>query len=317
MQVLVCAAALFITFAFCPHAEAIEYASGTRVNTTFTTTVGTKAELVAGVESCLTSAGWTVQTGAGTSNVRLKSATTPQNLAMQVRVYDGGGSNARLKPGNADFSGSMSGDHFIAVAAGYVFRCVANPYQLFLARAGGPHTSISTVQMGVPWMPAWNTGIITDAVWSVSDGTSDGDGTCRANFRRCLVTLGCPGCGNTGNHWTSLNGAAIEGTNFNTDTVGHLRLASTIQTYLDDTLSAAVRWADDSYLISDALIAWGPALGSEGKIIGQIWDCGILAEGSQSIDSSFTFDTFSFFVWTGVNAGDSASARGQLICRVP
>src|SRR4051812_47184678 len=89
---------------------AIQY-SGTNYNSTFTCTTGTRQEIVTGLQTALTAAGWTVISGSGTGNVLMESATTPapQSLVMRVKLFDPGSGNcAQLVPRNQANTHAMS-----------------------------------------------------------------------------------------------------------------------------------------------------------------------------------------------------------------
>ncbi|MBK8200727.1 MAG: hypothetical protein IPK75_20515 [Acidobacteria bacterium] len=95
-------AVLSLLLCLCGQAFAIEYATGSRANTTVTQITGTRTEAVQLIEPVLTGVGWTAVSGTGTGDVVLQSATTPQGYTMRIRLYDpGAGSCFRIKPGTA------------------------------------------------------------------------------------------------------------------------------------------------------------------------------------------------------------------------
>lgn len=73
----------------------IEYATGTKVNTT--TVINDKAGLCAAINTGLTTAGWTVVTHTSSTDNIYQSVATPQGNQINVRVWDGGGNCVRLR----------------------------------------------------------------------------------------------------------------------------------------------------------------------------------------------------------------------------
>lgn len=307
-----------------PAAQAIEYATGSRVNTTVTQVSGTRGELVQLLEPVLTGVGWTVISGGGGTDVILKSVTTPQGYAMRVRFFDpGSGFCTRVRMGNDSGSAMATGDMFLLPAAGRIWRIVANGHQFFIYEDGTGGTSSRRVVMGgVPFVPTWNQASISNSVvWGANDAGTDNAGTPgNSTFRNCLALDECVNSGNTANLFQLINAGWIEGTNSNTNNPGTARLVVALSSFWatgNNAYRAGLRFLDDSYFVSDPWIAFdATSFGSEGKVIGMLWDGMVIMNGGLTADSTFTFDGHTFIVITAPNSGNGLTSGGQLCVRV-
>lgn len=321
MRFLLSLALAFVMLA-APAAQAIEYAVSSRVNTTVTQTTGTRGELVQLIEPVLTGVGWTVISGGGSTDVILKSATTPQGYAMRVRFYDSGsGNSTRVRMGNNSGSAMAANDMFILPAAGRIWRIVANAYQFFIYEDGtGGTVGRRVVMGGVPFVPTWNQASIANSVvWGVNDASTDTATAVQSTFRNCLAFDECVNSGNTGNVFQLINAGWIEGINSNSNALGTARLVVSLSAFWGGSNSyrAGLRFLDDSYLVSDPWIAFdATSFNAEGKIIGMVWDAMVIMNGGLTADSTFTFDGHTFIVITAPNSGSGLSSGGQLCVRV-
>ena len=296
----------------------IQYAGGTNVNTTFTTTVGTRQEIVTGIQTALTTAGWTVVSGGGTGNVVMRSATTPTaNNSIDVRLYDPGAGNcAQVFLRNAAGTQESSAK-FLLPAALKVFRVIANRYQGFVFTAG-TSAAREFVAFGVPYIPSFLHGVITaDFGWVMGNGISDTSAGVGASFRTVL------GAQSTGGVESScyaglLNANLLNPTcsGANTQT-GAVRISAALYNHTVQANTNAYRWHDDSLNASEALVGWGlTVVGDESKIRGQLWDA-IVVSDSFAADSTITLDAHSWFAITNSNAGSTVTARGTLFLMIP
>lgn len=296
---------------------AIQYAGGTNVNTTFTTTTGTKQEIVDGLAAALTTAGWTTVSGGGTADVVMQTATTPQGLAARLRIFaPGSGNCTQLFGQNANGSIVATLPIYLLPTAGRTFRVIANRYQFFVFTEGTP-AAREFAAGGVPYVPSFVA--ITEAFWLQGNAESDTDTTVRGSFRTALTVdyvASTERIGTTfqlvnGNSWSQA-GAFGGGTQ-----PGYQSLVSpSAQDYTITT--AGYQWFDGSAFISEPLIAWGITDHDQpSRVMGQLWDAVIVSD-SFSGDSSITFDSRTWYAITNSNTGGNGiQGRGTLFVMVP
>jgi hypothetical protein len=287
----------------------IQYAGGSIINATMASPAGTRAELAQWVRDQLILAGWT---SAGTAtDYQLTSATTiGGNLACRVRVYDpGSGSCARLKFSNSIGTRTQAGDMFLLPGAGKTWRIIANRYQFFVMTS--TNTAREFACGGVPFLPIFLQGIVTEAIWGVSNASADTDTTTRPSFRGALH------CGYNPNTASANQVGICNGTiaEFNNTNPGAVYPGSTIQVS-DATPGSAIvtvalmgrRWHDDSLQMVEPLIAWGLTnlSSDEPKFRGQLWDAVVLSDAFTA-DTSLAIDGRTYFCITGGNVGTQIS----------
>jgi hypothetical protein len=303
---------------------ALQYTGGPNINNTFTNTTGTRQEIVTGLQNALVAAGWTVISGSGTSNVLIESATTPapQSLVCRVNLQDPGSGNcAQVKFRNQANSKSQTNFHPLFPQASKVWRIIANKYQFFIFSTASTSVGREFVCGGVPYLPSFLQGVITEAIWSHSNGGSDTDTAVRSSFRTNL-TLGVQN--NHGTIWNTCNLNQWENysTQINNLTTGWPLLSSQVgalyQQNAGTTLFPTYTWHDDSLLTYEPLIGWGlTGYGDTNKFRGQLWDAAIVGD-SFAADVTTTFDSRNWWNITYNNSGaTSAYARGSLLIVVP
>jgi hypothetical protein len=302
---------------------AIQY-SGTNVNNTFTNTVGTRREIVDGISAALVAAGWTIISGSGTGTQLLESTTTPapQSLVCRVQLFDPGSGNcAQIKFRNQAATATQSNYHPLFAQASKVWRVIANPYQFFCFSTASTSAGREYVAGGVPYLPSFLQGVITECIWSQGNGRNDTDLTMSTTFRNNLVTSTANAQPNL---WQDVNLNVWE--NFNNyvanSYTGWPQLiaqqgAQWTQT-VGTNLFAPYKWHDDSLMVYEPLIAWGAAgFSDESKIRGQLWDAAIVSD-SFGADQTTSFDTHNWWVLTNGNFGSSGGyARGTVLLVVP
>ena len=302
---------------------AIQY-SGTNYNNTFTCTTGTRLEIVGGLQTALTAAGWSVISGGGTGNVLMQSATTPspQSLTMQVKLFDPGSGNcAQIVPRNVGGTKTMTNYLPLLPGVGKVFTVIANPYQVFVFTLSSQSTAREYIAFGVPFIPSFLQGVITECIWANGNGLSDTDATVRSTFRTGLwcgsstslpVTFPSSWYDVNGNIWeifTSSPGGIPEGTP---------QLFAQVGSVLNTGTTNGYRWHDDSLLTYEPIFGWGEtAYTDECKIRGQLWDAVIVNDGFTA-DQTTSFDSHNWYVLTNQNTGTSGQlARGSLFLVIP
>ncbi len=267
---------------------AIQHPGGTIVNTTFTG--GTRAQIADAIKDALVAAGWTLVSSSG-SDHKLDSATTPQGLAIRVRVWDpGSGSCAQIRIMSKNEVIAPAQSAFLLPATGKTFRVIANKYQAFALVPGSTTVSREFAGFGVLYIPPHLASSTTDAGWMVSNSRSDTDLSQGDSWRTRLAQIG-------GVWAVVFNGNGVGTGNYGP---GAPRFAITGDP--EYRPNCMVRWGDDSYDIIDAVVGWGTTTwGDEGKKRGLLWGA-LLLTASYAPDTTFTFDDGSgahtFFVIT-------------------
>lgn len=289
---------------------ALQY-SGTVFNTTFTTTTGTRREIVDGIAGVLTSNSWTYVSGSGTGDVMLKSATTPQGSKMCLRVFDpGSGSCAKFFLYNSIRTVNQTGGCFLLPAAAKTFQVTGNGYQ-FAIYVTGSTSSRDFIMGGTPWLPAWNvTGGISEAGWLMGASDSDGDTTVRPSFRTKPMTVDS---GATyPNMATYINNNLWEGNNTNFGVnwgPGIIQLAGVGPQMWRNGQSRTThmqKWFDGSGYIYEPIIGWHPTSPGTGDAlaIGQLWDAAGMSVPFAK-DTTSTFDSHNWINLTDNQTGSN------------
>jgi hypothetical protein len=298
--------------------------SGTNVNNTFVNTVGTRLEIVTGLSAALVAAGWTIISGAGTGNQLLESATTPspQSLVCRVQLFDPGSGNcAQIKFRNQANTKSQTNYHPLFAQASKTWRVIANPYQFFIFSSASTSVGREFVAGGVPYLPSFLQGVITESIWSMGNGRNDTDSYNSSTFRNNLITSVSA---SQPNLWLDVNLNQWENFNnyVNNSYTGWPQLIAqngAQWTQVSGTnLIAPYKWHDDSVLTYEPLIAWGlTGFTDESKIRGQLWDAAVVSDAFGA-DQTTSFDTRNWWVLTNGNFGSQGVyARGSLLLVVP
>jgi hypothetical protein len=286
---------------------AIQYPGGTIVNTTF---VGTdRATTGTALETQLVNAGWTVISGSGTNDRLLESATTPTaaNL-IRVRIRTANLTNCVCINMQNVAATKVSQNYFILPAALKTFRIIANKYQFFVFTPG-TSAAREFVACGVPWIPTFLHGVMTDDLgWISGNGLSDTSTTVQVSFR---TSLHCAGS-NLGYSSGIVNGSLFDFAGSGIGGPGGMRLVTQVGGNVQDT--NAFRWHDDSLQLVDPLIAWGltSAVSDEAKIRGQLWGAVIVTDAFAADTTLASVDGHSWLGITNANGGSTSAARGTL-----
>jgi hypothetical protein len=292
----------------------IQYAGGTIVNTTFTQSTGTLAEIVTNLATQLTNAGWTVASGSG-GDQTLKSALTPQGSQIQVRLYDPGGANicARAQLKNVS-GGATSQDIFLVPAVSKVWRVIANKYQFFCFT--GSALAREWLAGGNLFSPSWLT-VSNNVAWIQGNAAADGTtGAGTPSFRIGLSSANTSSNSSRQSHLVadvlvdhSGSGSSATGAQALVVPVGALPTSNGATTNY--------RWKDDSIILFEAMLGMGlPTTGSECKIQGLIWDA-FVANAEFAADTTVTVDGHTFWCLTANNVGvTNQSNRGSLFVAV-
>jgi len=292
----------------------IQYAGGTIINTTFTQSTGTRAEIVSNLITQLLAAGWTLVSGSGTDQV-LKCAATATGvtgLQIAVRVYDPGSGNcARVALRNV--SGTRIGqDLYLFPAASKTWRIIANKYQFFIFTPGSsaPREFAAAGQLCVP---SWLTSVTVNAGWANGNAISDTDTTAKTSFRTNLAPLQTVQGRTTALASDTLLDIGSSNSSLPTPEL-LIPQAGFINAGQQNT--NGYRWADNTLLVGDALLAMGIAsITDEAKVYGQLWDAALVND-SFAADSNISLDGHTWWGITVGNTGTSQYAHGTLFIAV-
>lgn len=300
------------------------------MNSAFTQSFGspTRREIVDGIVSAMTTAGWSVISGSGTGDVMMESATTPasQSLKMRARIYDpGSGTDARVKIRNSGGTIVQSGDFPLVSAAGRVWRVIANKYQVFVLAPGLFNAPCVFAAWGVPFLRTALEGVVTECVWGWGSSNSTSDASnirpCPRTFMSMWINFSTP------NWFSIINGSSWELNNSNQSS-GNIGLPMIFAPWTanmqhsgyknsGDLNPSSYRYHDDTPLASEPLLAFGAALATEAKIRGQLWDAVVLSE-AYGADRTFAFDSKTFYNITHNNYGVTVDTpRASLLVMVP
>ena len=296
----------------------LRFSGGPYVNTTFTTTVGTRLEIVSGVVSALTSAGWSTVSST-TGDYTMQTATTPEGLSMKVRIYDPGSGNcARVQIKSPD-NFWTSQDSWLAPAAGRVFNIIACPYQCFVWTSTPPSQTSNNygtfLAWGVPALPSWLVGVTKQCGWI--KGNSNGDsGGWVGSWRNELSGWN----GDYYSHWSAFRN--LEWIDRNPANDYYRSCDMTLVMHASGFRGPAgngvsgypgLRWVDNTLMLSDPLIGWGMSQTNDECLIqGQLWDCAIAGDAF-TVDTAVTIGSHNGITMTSSNTGSTASPAGTLI----
>ena len=283
---------------------AIQYAGGTIVNTTFTNTSGTRREIVDGLVSALSSAGWTTVSGGGTGDVHMKSvATTGNGYQYVVRCYDSGsGSSARLQLKNPALTLAQTDNIYLGAQTSKVWRVIANKHQFFIFVPGS--TNPRDYACGIaPSTPTSVAAVQVNAAVLIGQGKTDTDSTTTHGFLRNIMSS-FSSTGGWQQNCACLTGNTIWENINSTDgnAQGSPYITNARATYVwGNTFFHGTRWADSSSFIIDPMIGWGGSSKYDEHLCrGQIWDS-FIVEDQFPIDYQITYDGRTFWNLTAYN----------------
>jgi hypothetical protein len=287
---------------------ATQFSGGTYVNQTFTG--DTIANIISNLQSNLTSAGWSVISGGGTTNVLMESATQT-NVTNPVRV--------RLKTTGANCAGVTIENHagtlagvigtgamqggMLLPAVSKTFRVIATRYH-FLALAPGSTAARDFVMAGMPYVDPALAGV-ADIGYMMSNCQSDSSTTGYASFRSSASMNGAPGS------YTLLYNASLW-SNYSTGNGSVETLITTIGPGASSTAARHYRWANDDLLTSDVLLSWGlTSYTDEGKIRGQALDM-IYISDAIAMDTTMTYNGHTWYNLTNNGTQSASQPRGGI-----
>lgn len=287
---------------------AVQYAGGTNVNTTFVNTSGTRREIVDGIVAALTSAGWSTVSGGGTGDVKMKTALTPQNNQLVVRLYDpGSGSCARLQLYTPDLGRSQSDNIYLVPTALKVWRVIANQFQFF-AFVPGSVAPREFASCSAIFIPTFMSGVVNSAGFLHGQSKFDSDTSTTVAMFRTLTSSYLSSSNWQQNVAYIVNGSIWETINL-TDggAVGVAQLCVPFRGNFGAGLGP-YRWADLSWSTYDPFIAWGTT-GSHDEALmrGQMWDMVVIGEQNLAGDTTYSYDGRNFYNLTFQNGSSNHS----------
>ena len=150
----------------------LRFSGGPYANYQFTQATGTRLEIMQGLQYALTLAGWTT-ISSSTSIIIMQTRTTPESLAMRIKIYDPGSGSTRVDIMNVS-QALTSGDCWLTPAANKIWRVVACPYQFFIYTQMSMYNACEFVAAGTPALPPWLVGVTTECGWMVGNAINDG-----------------------------------------------------------------------------------------------------------------------------------------------
>lgn len=294
--------------------------SGGDVNTTYTSD-GTKQSLINGIETALLSAGWTTISGHATTNLLMQTVATPYPLQARFRFKDNGGSSIQISVENT--AGTITGSNTTSAGGVLtpvntrVFRVIANPYQAFIFVPGTFTTASTFVYIGVPFVPAFLTGI-TNCALVIGNATADADvATNRPSWR---IQLNLQGSANTPNQeaiWNSgilqnnsLGGPANNGASLPNFLIPMFAEYAAIGITLGATFMQPYRWFGGIIHEADPILSWGLTTTSDEPTLKCIlWDATILMDAYPG-DSTSSWDSHNWWGITANNNGGNTQGTG-------
>lgn len=291
---------------------AIQHPGGTIVNTTFTG--GNRLQIVNALNTHLKAAGWSAISGDGTSDVVLQSASTPNGNAIRIRLRETAVTNCACLNMQNTSGGQQSQNYFLLPGASKTFRIIANKYQFFC------HTQSTTVAreavgMGTLYVPTFLASQITgDLGWMWGNANADTSTTIIPSFRTSLSCFNTDGYG----YSSVLMNSGLAEAGGGSQAYGGIRLV-TLQSALTNVSNyAGSRWTDDTWFLSDALMAFGASslLSNEAKIRGQLWGCMVLSDALAGETVLTDVNGHDWIAVTNSNVGDSDNVRGTLLMAI-
>lgn len=268
----------------------IQYAGGTRVNTTFTD-AGTRASLVSNLNTQLKNAGWSVISGDGTGDVLMKTAVTADGLSCRLRLLDPGSGNCAQFTLKNNAGTKTSQIHYLLPAsAGW--RIVANKFNFFMFRSGATQRNASrgVLYGGTIWVPSYLvTYLGTDLDVGFIGGNGDSDTTqVNGHWRTTLTYYSQTQWGSS--LWLS------NMINYGTGNAATPRIITATQGQFS-TSWVPTNWdgSDDNRMLIEPLIYWSADTSSSSrpKLKGQLFDAVVMA-GQYAGESLLSFDGHSW-----------------------
>lgn len=292
--------------------SSIVYSGGSIINTTFTCTTGTRAEIVTGLSGALVSAGWT-SLGGGI----YKSGTTPspKSNSIRVKINDPGSGNCAQVNIQNDAGDRVGNPVYLLPGVGKVFRVIACQYNFFIFVEGSTSPR-EYAAGGTLFIPDFLNGLTNGSFgWLQGNGINDTDNIAnRQCFRTRLTCSGSQGARCT----VIRNNQILNIENTSDRAFPNLLMPNNGRT-TSNQYSNPYKWADDSIGITEAIMCFGILTQSdESKRQGLIHNC-LVSSDAYAADTVLpgTFDGHHWYGITNNNVGtDGDYQRGTLFVAI-
>lgn len=280
----------------------IQY-SGSAHSTSFV--ASTKQDIINGIETALLAAGWTTISGHLTTNLVMKSATTPQGLAMRINVKDNGNTCAVVSIQGASgtpaaLNGTANGAQLLPPDT---FKVICNAYQAFVFTAS-PTGVRKFAAWGVPFVPSFLTPP-SDLCWLMGNAVSDTDTSLKASFRNSPSSDSFSGLYPLTQAIIGTSVVIDSGVGNQSEGIALCTISLFNRVSSDLGVEAPPVWSDAEAILYDALIGWGinQTLAEQAsRIRGQLWDACCIAAAVPG-DTPTTFDTHNWIAVTDNYSG--------------
>lgn len=276
-----------------------------------------KATLIGEIEDALTTCGWTVISGAGTSNVKLESIATTAGNQIRVRVWDDSANCVRIRLMNTAETVVMSDSGYLLPAASKDFIINANRHQFTIYCAASDNAR-DFVMVSALYIPSHLTSLYTTCAFLLSQSATDTDTGNKGSFR-VGMSARHPSSRHFGNFFGMVGSTTLEitnntGTGVVTGTPGLM-----VPQFADVESQTGVLWHDQSAFILEPLMGWGLSDTTDpARIYGQLWNAAIVTEAYPMDEVPTAFSSHNWINLTSNNSGTSGVvARGSLLLTTP
>ena len=293
---------------------ALQYATGTHVHASVA--ADNKSTLIGNIQTQLTTAGWSVISGGGTSDVKMACAATPQGNQIRVRVWDASGNCVRIRVMNVAETIVMSDSGYLLPATSKTFVINANRHQFAIWSVGSDATR-DFVMVSAMYIPTHLTGITTLA-FLMSQGTTDTDTGTNGGFR-VSTSLRDRTTGFMGNFFGLVNSTVMEHVGDATTTAKQGVPGLVLPRPSDNTTTPLQTvWHDGSVFILEPLMGWGLSdIDDPFRVYGQIWDASLITDAFTMDHVPTAFNGKNWINLTSNNTGSQYAARGSLFLTTP
>lgn len=291
------------------------FASGTHVHSTVP--ADDIATLIAEIETALTTAGWTVISGAASTNIKFQSIATAAGNQIRVRVWDDSGNCVRIRLMNVAETVVQTDSGYLLPAAAKEFIINANRHQ-FTIYCEGSDNARDFVMVSALYIPSHLTSLYTTCAFILSQSGTDTDTGNKGSFRVGLSARH-PDSRHFGNFFGMVGSTTLEIIN-NTTTTAHAGTPGfMVPQFTDVDTQEGVLWHDQSAFIIEPLIGWGLSdLIDPCRVYGQLWNAALVSEAYPMDEVPTTFASHNWINLTSNNSGDpGVYARGSLLITTP
>lgn len=264
-----------------------QYAGGTTVDTTVA--ADTAAILIAAVRDNLVTAGWTILSGSGTTDVVLQSASTPNSNSISVRIWANGSTASFYMRNSGGTKVTRAWNLNVATSKTYVFNACKYRFAMW---PPGSTAGNEFLWVEVPYVPDLISASISGEFGILQSHTSS---YC---WRERM----------TGQYlsYAFLVGGTLSDQN-DDGTASALVLLQTVP--IQQATNAGYRWRNNTLMVTDAFPVVSEAQNTEAKIVGQLWQAIIVSE-QYADGATISFDSHT---WRAVTVSNSTARQTLFI----